>query len=784
MKTKILVLFLSLVVISQVHSSVVFKQGNSVGFSLNKAESQVVFTALEILKSDFQRVFDAELLPDDEGLIQVATLGVDPFFESIVSNEVREWLKNHKEGFVIQEVEGKLIVIGSDKRGTAYGLLEISRLIGVSPWEWWADSPVKTMEKFQFKSGFTVKHSPSVAHRGIFINDEDWGLMPWSNKNHDPSEVKGRIGAKTHARVFELLLRLRANTLWPAMHDCSEAFFFGPGNKETADKYGILIGTSHCEPMLRNTNAEWRVAGKGKYDFVNNPESVIDFWKERVEEQKNSDNIFTLGIRGVHDGKMEGAKTLEEQKAALVDVLATQRKMIATMVNPLLDQVPQVFIPYKEVLDVYKLGLEVPEDVTLMWTDDNYGYIKHFPTKLEAARKGGNGVYYHVSYWGRPHDYLWLATTHPAQLYYQMKLAYDKGSRDIWILNIGDIKPAEYLTELFMDLAWDINSIKGNAEGLNMYLFHWLSREFGTKVAKELVPVMKEYYRLAYIRKPEFMANTRTEEKDPGFKVAKDLPWSKEYMLQRLSSYKVITDKVIELSGKIQDERKSAWFQLIEYPVSASYEMNRKHIMASMARHGFADWTESDAAYDRIVALTAKYNSLENGKWRYIMDYSPRNLAVFQPLDKVKPDKPLPKHLSPRFKWNGVDYKSFIGDKPLAIGLGYENGAVAVDKNSELEFVFKSQVVDSVILQFKLAPNHPVDGDQIRFGLTVNGSDLEAIDYATYGRSEEWKQNMLSNQAVREQRIKLVKGKNSIRFTALDEGVILDQVLIWPMKEE
>lgn len=320
-------------------------------------------------------------------------------------------------------------------------------------------------------AGFRKLDYPQVAYRGIFINDEDWGLTPWSWKHYEPSERKGQIGPKTHARIFELLLRLRANTFWPAMHECSIPFFFTEGNKEMADKYAIYLGTSHCEPMMRNTNGEWKMAGKGEYDYVHNRKNVLFFWEERVKQLRHSDDIYTLGMRGVHDGKMQGAKTLEEQKKALTEILADQRRMLAKYKGKDLTKVPQVLIPYKEVLDIYQAGLQVPEDVTLMWCDDNYGYITHFPTAKEAARPGGNGIYYHVSYWGRPHDYLWLSTASPYLLYQQMKQAYEKGIRQMWILNVGDIKPAEYQTELFMDMAWNIGRVQQT--GVTGHLSHF-----------------------------------------------------------------------------------------------------------------------------------------------------------------------------------------------------------------------------------------------------------------------------------------------------------------------
>lgn len=252
---------------------------------------------------------------------------------------------------------------------------------------------------------------------------------------------------------------------------------FYTGQQEVADKFGIFIGTSHCEPMMRNTNGEWKRDGVGEYDYVHNSAHVLSFWEQRVKEVAGLDNLYTLGMRGVHDGAMNGAKTIEEQKAVLTKVLRDQRDLLTKYVNKDVTQVPQVFIPYKEVLDVYHAGLQVPDEVTLMWCDDNYGYIRHFPTAEERARKGGNGVYYHVSYWGRPHDYLWLGTVHPSLVYQQMSLAYERGIQKMWILNVGDIKPAEYQVELFLDMAWNLEAVK--RQGVVAHQRHFLEREFG-----------------------------------------------------------------------------------------------------------------------------------------------------------------------------------------------------------------------------------------------------------------------------------------------------------------
>lgn len=472
-------------------------------------------------------------------------------------------LTGKKQAFLLQVLpDGKLLVAGSDSHGTAYGIMELSCLIGVSPWEWWADVTPEKKTSFVLSAEYQTLQSPSVEYRGIFINDEDWGLMPWSSQTYEPSDIKGHIGPKTNARIFELLLRLRANTYWPAMHECTLPFFLTEGNRKVAEEYGIFIGSSHCEPMVCSAAGEWRRRGQGDYDYVNNSASVYKFWEDRVKEVAQQGNIYTLGMRGVHDGQMQGAKTVAEQKAVLERVLKDQRGLLQKYVNKDVTAIPQAFIPYKEVLDIYNAGLQVPDDVTLIWCDDNYGYIRHFPTAEERARKGGNGIYYHVSYWGRPHDYLWLGTFSPYLLHQQMKLAYDRGIQKMWVLNVGDIKPAEYQIELFLDMAWNIDEV--NEIGVTAHLKSWLGREFGSNCAEELLPAMEAHYQLSYIRKPEFMGNTREEERDPKYKVIKDLPWSEQTISERLRSYTVLSDVVERMESNIPADRQDAYFQLVK----------------------------------------------------------------------------------------------------------------------------------------------------------------------------------------------------------------------------
>ena len=742
----------------------------------DNAEEKVVQTALKLFMRDYQSVFSASAAVDArQGNIIVGTVGKSLLLKA-VSADVSA-LAGKKQAFLLQVLpDGKLLVAGSDSHGTAYGIMELSRLIGVSPWEWWADVTPEKKTSFVLSAEYQTLQSPSVEYRGIFINDEDWGLMPWSSQTYESSDIKGHIGPKTNARIFELLLRLRANTYWPAMHECTLPFFLTEGNRKVAEEYGIFIGSSHCEPMVCSAAGEWRRRGQGDYDYVNNSASVYKFWEDRVKEVAQQGNIYTLGMRGVHDGQMQGAKTVAEQKAVLERVLKDQRGLLQKYVNKDVTAIPQAFIPYKEVLDIYNAGLQVPDDVTLIWCDDNYGYIRHFPTAEERARKGGNGIYYHVSYWGRPHDYLWLGTFSPYLLHQQMKLAYDRGIQKMWVLNVGDIKPAEYQIELFLDMAWNIDEV--NEIGVTAHLKSWLGREFGSNCAEELLPAMEAHYQLSYIRKPEFMGNTREEERDPKYKVIKDLPWSEQTISERLRSYTVLSDVVERMESNIPADRQDAYFQLVKYPVQAAAQMNRKILTAQLARHSKADWKQSDAAFDSIVSLTQQYNSLQNGKWNRMMDFHPRKLPVFKRVEHTSATEPMMTDRKMLCKWNAMECTY---GKPVPYeGLGYERKAAGIRKGSSLTFAFDDYGKDSVEVEIRLLPSHPLDEKQLRFAISVDEAVPQTVSYETKGRSEEWKENVLRNQAIRKVTLPINKqASHKLVITALDEGVVLDQVILY-----
>ncbi|MGN0220758.1 MAG: glycosyl hydrolase 115 family protein, partial [Prevotella sp.] len=534
------------------------------------------------------------------------------------------------DGFILQERQGHIYIIGCNGRGTAYGLLQLSRMAGVSPWVWWGDVVPVRQQSLSVPQHFSTIQGASVEWRGIFLNDEDWSTRPWSMLNHDPGEA-GVIGTKTYRRIFELLLRLRANAIWPAMHGGTRAFFHTPGAKEMADSCGIAIGTSHCEPLLRNNVEEWDVKKRGPFNYITNRQQVTDYWTERLQQVKASvgGNLFTIGMRGIHDGSMEGVKTMEEKTNALQQVIDDQQQLIARHIGKPEKQM-QVFVPYKEVLEIYERGLRVPPYVTLMWCDDNYGYITRLSNVEEQQRSGGAGVYYHLSYWGRPHDYLWLTTTQPGLVYHEMRAAYDHHARKLWIVNVHDVKAAGYDLELFLDMAWNINAVSHTTVG--DHYRQWLCRQFGTEVGNAIWPAMHEFYRLCGERRPEFMGWNQTELSkvtyDRGVSQVRNTEFSTTAFGGELDNYLLRFDtvcrRVVGAEVLLRPELHDAYFAAVRYPVECAAAHAVKMLEAQRARQIasggavksvhrypallYVSVARSMDAYQRIRQLTAYYN--------------------------------------------------------------------------------------------------------------------------------------------------------------------------------
>lgn len=753
-------------------------EGGRARLVMDADEDTVAQTAARLLRRDWQAVFGRRLGGGtDAPRIVAGTVGRSRALRGC-GVDLRPVAGRRQAFLLAVNAEGTLVVAGGDRHGTAYGLMELSRRIGVSPWEWWADAAPRRRDSFELPAGFRTAQRPAVEYRGIFVNDEDWGLTPWSCRTHDPAP-ECVVGRQTTERVCELLLRLRANTYWPPMHECTRPFFLTPGCADVARRFGIYIGSSHCEPLACSAATEWALRGEGAYDYVHNEVAVRRFWEERVAEVAGQDIIYTLGMRGVHDGAMQGAATVGERLLALRRIIEDQRGIIAKYVGGDLDSVPQVFIPYKEVLDVYDAGLQVPDGVTLMWCDDNYGYIRRFPSEAERRRAGGHGLYYHASYWGRPHDYLWLGTSSPALMMQQLAQAYRHGIQKMWILNVGDIKPLEYQTELFMDMAWDTDGVAGM--GAERHLARFLAREFGS-AAKRLTPALLEYYRLCFARKPEHLANTRTEERDPAYRQPRDLPWGEDEIRDRLSRFRRLRQEVRDIGAEMPADRRDAYFQLVQYPVEACAWMNEKWHTAQLARHGLADFAAADSAHSRIQQLTHRYNEgfQNGGKWNLMMDCQPRRLPVFAPVPHVPSTEPMPNPAQPRRLWNGGDREE--GTCVPWPWLGREGKAVELLRDSALTFRFTQDAAprDTAEVELRVLPTHPLArGGHLRMAVTLDSGTPAVVSFETQGRSEEWKENVLRNQAIRRVRLPLRPGGGHVlRVRPLDPGLVLDQVLL------
>jgi hypothetical protein len=529
-----------------------------------------------------------------------------------------------------------LVIAGSDARGTAYGVFTVSEKLGVSPWYWWADAPVRKQTALTIQQPEFIAEPPSVKYRGIFINDEDWGLQPWAAKTFEPET--GDIGPKTYAKVFELLLRLKANLIWPAMHPSTKAFFYYPQNKKVAEDYSIVIGTSHAEPMLRNNVGEWDENTMGHFNYITNKEKVFQYWESRVKETIKNDVVYTMGMRGVHDSGIEGVKNSKEAVPLLEQIIKDQRALLEKYRSKSATTIPQAFTAYKEVLDIYDNGLKIPDDITLVWPDDNYGYIQRLSNEAEQTRKGGSGVYYHASYWGRPHDYLWLGTTHPSLIREEMMKAYKAGANQLWVLNVGDIKPLEYDMELFLNMAYNAIPFQ-NSRFVKVHLVNWLSKIFGEHEGSFIGKHLWRYYELAFERKPEFMGWSRTEPTTQTTNTQYNHFFYGDEAQQRIDAYDSLEAMIKAYRPYIKEDQSAAFYQLVYYPVVCASQMNKKFLYRDKAmlyakqnRLSATDYAAlSKAAYDSIIQETENYNTqLAGGKWNNMMSMKPRNLPVYQ----------------------------------------------------------------------------------------------------------------------------------------------------------
>ena len=577
-----------------------------------------VIRAVRDLRTDIGRVTSTEpsFTLDSVGrareIVVVGTLGKNDLIDRLVREKRLDvsQVAGRWETFLTQVVEKPmpgvdraLVIAGSDKRGTIYGVYDLSSQIGVSPWYWWADVPIRHQSQLFVLPGPHTQGEPIVKYRGIFINDESPGFTGWAR------EKFGGVNHRVYEKVFELILRLKGNYLWPAMW--GNAFNDDdPLDAALADEYGIVMGTSHHEPMLR-AQQEWKRFGKGEWNYEHNDSTLRAFWAQGIRNMGSHECIVTVGMRGDGDMPMTAGSNI----ALLERIVSDQRKIIANVTGKDASAAPQLWALYKEVQDYYDKGMRVPDDVTLLFSDDNWGNIRRLPSGKDTLRSGGFGVYYHFDYVGGPRNYKWINTNPIARVWEQMHLASAYGANRIWIVNVGDLKPMEFPISFFLDYAW--NPGRWPAERLPEYTRRWAERQFGSEHASEIANIMTEHLRLAGRRKPELL-DTATYSLT-NYREA-------ESVVAASDSLRASAER---LGKAMAAEYQDAYYQLVLHPVQALANLTNLYVTVAKNRQyamqGRASTNDlADSArrlFERDAEISRHYNTeLAGGKWSHMMD--------------------------------------------------------------------------------------------------------------------------------------------------------------------
>ncbi len=741
--------------------------------------------------------------PSGRQAILIGTLGRNPLIDRLARDRKLdvEKLTGAWESFTITVVQNPtpdldraLVIVGSDRRGTAFGVYELSRQIGVSPWTWWADVTPSRKTALYAADGAMQFGPPSVKYRGIFINDEDWGLQPWAAKTFDPAY--GDIGPKTYEKVFQLLLRLKANTLWPAMHEVSKPFNADPANAALADRWGIVMGSSHAEPMLRNNVGEWK-AGAEAFNYAANPGGVLDYWRERTKTNGGYENIYTLGMRGIHDSGMVGGGDIDGQRALLEKIITDQRGLIGQHVDPKVETVPQVFTAYKEVLDIYRSGLKVPDDVTLVWPDDNFGYIRQLPNAQERKRSGGSGVYYHLSYLGAPLSHLWLSTVPPALVIEEMGRAWDQGARQLWIVNVGDIKPAELGTQLFLDMAWDVEKIR--SQGASRYTMAFARENISPERALWVSDILDQHHLLNFERKPEHLQWFWGKGSTP-----RSSPLSVAQADVRLARFDALIAKLDQESARVPADRRDAWFELVEYPVRAAAAANHRFFDAEAFDRLIGERPEeahrraarARAADAEIAALTRRFNEeIAGGKWRGIMSVEPAD-GSWTSFRQRPFAAPAADATAPRLAPSPPEDEGLIViEAETARGRGWRRidglgrGGAAMAAGDVHEASAGRAALDYAVklpagawaLDLDLLPTFPLNSQTaLRLAVGADGGAPVTVLAPRKVGDKDWAQGVTDGRLRVGSGITLCGGEHAVRVTSVDPGVVLDALVVRP----
>lgn len=590
----------------------IVSNSKSLPIVIDSADDEAVCIAARNLSGDFIR-----LCGDSAALVNV------PARECIVVGSLdSRFIKQLKKSGKIpaSELDGKrekyiltvvdnpfegtdraLVIAGSDRRGAVYGIYELSRQMGISPWYWWMDVPTVKRSEVAVADGVYTDGEPKVEYRGIFLNDEAPSLSNWAHATF------GGYNSKFYAHVFELVLRLKGNFMWPAMWN--NAFYDDdPENGPLAQKMGIVMSTSHHEPM-NLAQKDWHRRGHGVWNFTKNRDGLCSFWRSGIERAKDYETIVTVGMRGDGDMKMDGDFNI----GLMEDIVATQRNIISSVTGKKASKVPQVWALYKEVQDYYDRGMQVPDDITLLLCDDNWGNVRRLPAIGSRERKGGYGMYYHFDYVGAPRNSKWINISPIPRVWEQLNLTYEHGVKKIWIVNVGDLKPMEYPITFFLDMAW--NPEQFNPENLSEHSVEFCKSVFGPEYAEEAARILRTYAKFNRRVTPELLnANTYSHNYDEWTRVRDD--------------YHRLADDVLRLGFMLPVEFKAPFDQLLGYPVLACSNLYDMYYAQSMNRKLAAEnnpeanyWAdEVERFFARDAELTRHYHAISGGKWNHMMD--------------------------------------------------------------------------------------------------------------------------------------------------------------------
>ena len=787
----------------------IVSQKKATSIYLDNSDYPGVIRAAKDLQQDIVRVTDmtpelnVSAAPVNGPVIIVGTLDKNSIIKNIIQAGKLDIssIKGKWESYIIAVVDNPmpgisqaLVITGSDRRGTIYGIYEISRQIGVSPWYWWADVPVPHKDNLYIKPGMYRQGPPAVKYRGIFINDEDWGMHQWAKMNYEEGGMG--IGPKTYEKIFELMLRLRLNYIWPAMHKCSREFASIPENVELAHYYGIVAGASHCEPMLFN-NVKWDENKLGRWDYAINQNTIYSTWQDYAKNRGDKEAVWTLGMRGIHDRGMQGVRDSKTRMATLEKIFADQRGLLDKYVTKEWGGIAQAFVPYKEVLRLYDAGLKVPDDVTLVWVDDNFGYIRRLSSPEERKRSGGSGVYYHISYYGGPHSYLWINTTAPALMWEELHKAWENQARTLWVINVGDLKPAEIGIDYFSRFAWNADSFGPDSQPL--FIDDFSKQIFGSDLSKFVASLLTEFYRLGTIRKPELMHRSTWS-----------MLLSNTEASQLRKEYTALLNNESTLSERVAPAMIDAYTELVGFPSQILASTGLLFLADREIQFGVnveANQAEIERLRKYIDDRVYNYNkNIAGGKWDYMMpgavtreELERWSSQVRWPWgEKNKPDISEP---YPDRKWrNAAAFDRKNSHKAVnwvcVSGLGQTGQALALkpvdinyswtaedNKAPSLEYDFQgtSQDINTLLIDF-LPTFRIYPGMKLRIAVSIDGQPSTIVEVPGSSGSEnesgKIRVNAVQNNYARAvvNLPQLASGTHTLKIQALDPGVVIDRI--------